>query len=335
MLKKGLVQVYTGNSDLFNFAPIGLCVRAAGQGLSSLITCFLPIYLMRSAAIASSFLKPYLFFDNPHVDPSSFNKKVFKEKSLASFKKAENAAISAEFDIIVLNDVHALLEEKVVSTENLVSLIQDKSSKVELILAGRDLPFEIVENADLVTEMVLSLSDQNDTKPVVEVITGDGKGKSTYCFGKSVLMACLGSKALILQFIKSPHPYGEVKAIRKIPNIQIRTMGEGFIFSDDKEEKKKHAEAAQKAWQSCIEEITSQKYEIIVLDEINIATHFDLIKWEQIRQILTPEQRGMHFLLSGRNAHPGAVKAATKFIEMKEIKHPYKKGIKARKGIEY
>ncbi|MBN1277415.1 MAG: hypothetical protein JXA35_07960, partial [Deltaproteobacteria bacterium] len=86
MLKNGLVQVYTGNTDLFNFAPVGLCLRAAGQCLSSMITCFLPIDLMRGAAIASSFLKPYLFFDNPHVDPSSFNKKVFKEKSLASFK---------------------------------------------------------------------------------------------------------------------------------------------------------------------------------------------------------------------------------------------------------
>lgn len=335
MLKKGLVQVYTGNSDLFNFAPIGLCVRAAGQGLSSLITCFLPIYLMRGAAIASSFLKPYLFFDNPHVDPSSFNKKVFKEKSLASFKKAENAAISAEFDIIVLNDVHALLEEKIVSTEDLISLMQNKSSKVELILAGRDLPMEIMENADLVTEMEVSSSGENASGPIVEVITGDGKGKSTYCFGKSVLKACLGSKTLILQFIKSPHPYGEVKAIRKIPDITIRTMGEGFIFSDEPEEKRKHIRAALHAWRSCEDEILSRKYETIVLDEINIATHFDLIKWEQIRKILTPEQRGMHFLLSGRNAHPEAAKAATAFIEMKEIKHPYKKGIKARKGIEY
>lgn len=335
MLKNGLVQVYTGDTDLFNFAPIGLCLRAAGQSLSSLITCFLPQELMKGTAIASSFLTPYFNVDNSAAAPSPVNRQSSKEKVLASFQRARHAAVKADFDIIVLNDIHTILGQGIIQLDDLISLIQEKASTVELILTGRHAPKEIIDVADLVTEMVVSSSKGYETTPLVDVITGDGKGKSTYCFGKSILNACLGHRTLIVQFIKSPQPYGEVLAIQKIPNINIKTMGEGFIFSHDPEGKKKHIEAAQQAWRSCVEEILSQKYEMVVLDEINIATHYDLISWEQVDDLLAGKSRNLHLLLSGRNAHPEAVKTATTLIEMKEIKHPFKKGVKARKGIEF
>jgi cob(I)alamin adenosyltransferase len=77
------------------------------------------------------------------------------------------------------------------------------------------------------------------------------------------------------------------------------------------------------------------KYGLLVLDEINIATHYGLIRGERVKEMLFLKPRQTHLLLSGRNAHPEVTEAASTVIEMKEIKHPFKKGVKARKGIEF
>ena len=330
MLKKGLIQVYTGTSEQINFAPFGLALRASGYDFRILITCFAPHGQMEEAIRASSFL------DTMIIDHSAIN------NPPDAFQKAKQAALAGDFDIVILNGIIPLLDQGVIGLEHVLTLMEEKPENVELVLSGSGAPQDIIVKADLVTEMVISgptsaSPNKNDFEGqgTTEVITGNGKGKTTYCFGKAMLSSCLGTRTSILQFIKSPKPYGEVKAIGKLPNLEIRSMGEGFLNLDLTGPKKRHIDAARRAWAECLKEIFSLKYGLMVLDEIDNATHYGLVNPERVREMLFLKPRNLHLLLSGRNAHSEVTGAATTVIEMREIKHPFKKGIKARKGIEF
>jgi cob(I)alamin adenosyltransferase len=175
----------------------------------------------------------------------------------------------------------------------------------------------------------------DEKEGAVEVVTGNGKGKTTYCLGKAMLTSCLGIRCTFLQFIKSPQPYGEIAAIQTFPNMDIKTMGEGFLRLDSPVQEKRHVEAARRAWEECLREIFSLKYGLVVMDEINTAAHYGLVSPNRLRELLFLKPRNLHLILSGRNANPEVMNAASAVIEMKEVKHPYHKGIKARRGIEY
>ena len=325
MLKKGLIQVYTGSSEQINFAPFGLAVRASGHEFRTLITCFAPHELIDGAIKASSFL------DTMIIDHSGI------DNAPEAFQRARQAALAGDYDIVALNGILPLINQKVIGLDHVLSLMEDKPEKVELVLSGSGAPQDVIEKADLVTEMVVSGPEEMviENKGTIEVITGNGKGKTTYCFGRAVLESCLGTRSSIVQFIKSPRSYGEVKATGKLPNLGIISMGEGFLDFDSNGPKKKHIDAAGRAWEECLKEVFSLKYGLIVLDEIDNATHYGLINPERVRDMLVLKPRDLHLLLSGRNAHTKVMAAATTVIEMKEIKHPFKKGIKARKGIEF
>ncbi len=342
MLKKGLVQVYTGVTERFNFAPIGLSLRAAGQDLRVLITSFLPHKSMEGAETASALLKPNLIIDYSAIEGRSSQDKLLNDKILDSFQRANDAVQRAEFDIVILNGIQQILRQGIVSLENIITLMEEKPANVELVLTGPRAPKNIIDKADLVTHMVIRPSKDHpkekydpQTTGSINVVTGDGKGKTTYCLGKAMLASCKGIRSAIFQFIKSPQPYGEIKAITKFPQLDIKTMGGGFLDMSTTHSKKKHIEAANQAWKFSVKEILSRKYGLIVLDEINIATHYGLIRWEQVREMLEQKPDNLHLLFSGRNAHPEVTKASTTVIEMREIKHPFSKGIKARKGIEF
>jgi cob(I)alamin adenosyltransferase len=325
MLKKGLIQVYTGSSEQINFAPFGLAVRASGHEFRTLITCFAPHELMDGAIRASSFL------DTMIIEHSDIH------KAPEAFQKAKQEALAGDCDIVVLNGILPLINQDIIGLKHILSLMEDKPENVELVLSGSGAPQDIIEKADLVTEMVVSGPEEtvSENKGAIEVITGNGKGKTTYCLGKAVLKSCMGTRSSIVQFIKSPKSYGEVKAIKKIPNLKILSMGEGFLNMDSSGPKKKHIDAAGRAWEECLKEVFSLKYGLIVLDEIDNATYYGLINPERVRDMLLLKPRNLHLLLSGRNAHSKVMSAATTVIEMREIKHPFKKGIKARKGIEF
>lgn len=325
MLKKGLIQIYTGNSEQINFAPFGLALRASGHNFRILITCFASHKLMTEAIRASSFL------DTIIIDHSAIN------NPTDAFQKAKQAALAGDYDIVVLNGILPLINQDVIDLEHVLTMMEEKPENVELVLSGSGAPQDIIEKADLVTEMVVSGPGEAviENKGTIEVITGNGKGKTTYCLGKAVLTSCLGTRSSIVQFIKSPKPYGEVKAIGKLPNLEIMSMGEGFLDLDSTGPKKRHVDAARRAWEECLKEIFSLKYGLMVLDEIDNATHYGLVNPERVREMLFLKPRNLNLLLSGRNAHPEVTGAATTVIEMREIKHPFKKGIKARKGIEF
>ncbi len=338
MLKKGLIQAYTGTTEQFNFAPIGLALRAAGQNLRTLITCFMDHEFSDAGGVASELLRPNLVIDHTAIENSSPGGSLDETKVVASYVRAKEAIITGNFDIVILNGIHSILNLGVISLKDILALMKEKASNVELVLTGPEAPKEIIERADLVTEIRVSRSkgDRNRVdQGGVEVVTGDGKGKTTYCLGKAFFLSCLGVRSSILQFVKSPRPYGEVKAIKSLPNLDIRTMGEGFLDKKTAQRERKHQDAAKKAWEVSVSLIFSGKYGLIVLDEINIATHYGLIGAGQITKMLAKRPENIGLLLSGRNAHPDVIDAVNTVVEMKEIKHPFQKGIKSRRGIEF
>jgi len=345
MLKTGLIQVYTGNGAGIHFIPFGLGLRAAGRNFRVHISCFPPNEMMEGALKISKLLRPNLFIHYPNMSEAGAGpewKKVDNHEIERLFEKSRKALHSGRFDLVVLNGINRSVSQGIIPADALLALIKEKPKHVELVFSGPDAHEEVLSQADLITEMVVhggmekTAGDSDDLEAApAEVVTGTGKGKTTYCLGKAMLMSGMGIRAKIIQFVKAPKAYGEVRAIEKLPALDIESLGEGFLRASGKAPDRKHLEAARRAWEACLREIFSLEYGLMVLDEINIATHYALIRPERIREMLFLKPRNLHVILSGRNAHEEVMEGASSVIEMKEIKHPFRKGIKARKGIEY
>jgi cob(I)alamin adenosyltransferase len=343
MLDKGLIQVYTSESDQMNFAPIGLSLRAAGHGLRSLIMTFTSDEILEGLSFASQFLQPNLLIENYGSEQRLSTGDETDNTTLEAegFQKTIERVFSGEFHIVILNGIHRALEQGVFSSQDILKLMRQKPGNLELVLSGKGLSDQIIERADLVTKMVVTKGPKRrgETGPrdngTVDVITGPGKGKTTYCLGKAMLMSSMGIPSVVFQTIKSPKLYGEVRAIKKLPFLEIKSMGKGFLHKHSAGLEKKHIDAAKAAWALLLKKIFSLEFKLVVLDEINVATHYGLINFHRVREMLFMKPDNLHLLLSGRHAHPEVTEAATNVIEMQEIKHPFRKGIKARKGIEF
>lgn len=178
---------------------------------------------------------------------------------------------------------------------------------------------------------------KNKIKGLIHIYTGDGKGKTTAALGLALRAIGAGKKVAIVQFMKKAN-YSEHQTIKKyrLP-ILIESFGIGYYkILGDKKPKSAHQKAAQKALDRAREIIGSKKYDLLILDEINIAVGFGLIDINEVIGLITDNRLLItDLVLTGRRAHPKLKKIADLVTEMKKIKHPFDKGIKARKGIEY
>lgn len=173
-------------------------------------------------------------------------------------------------------------------------------------------------------------------KGLILINTGNGKGKTTAALGLAFRAWGQGMKVLVLQFIKGGWKYGELKAAEKLgENFEIRQMGEGFIKGADDSSLEEHRHAAGEALKAAGTEITSGKYDMIILDEVIYAIHYGLVTLNDVLALLDRKPESLHLVLTGRNAPPELIERADLVSEMKEIKHPYTQGIPAQKGIEF
>ncbi len=173
-------------------------------------------------------------------------------------------------------------------------------------------------------------------KGLIIVFTGDGKGKTTAAMGQALRAVGQGLRVLMLQFIKGTWDYGELKSIKRLdPDFKIKPLGKGFIRSKSKLNEKEALENITQSWEQARNEILSDKYDMVILDEINYVIDFGLLPVEEILALLEKRPEGQHIVLTGRNAHKSLVEVADLVTEMVEIKHQYSKGIKAQKGIEF
>lgn len=175
------------------------------------------------------------------------------------------------------------------------------------------------------------------TKGLVIVFTGDGKGKTTSALGVALRACGHNMKVAMLQFIKGSWHYGELESAKKLsPYFELIPMGKGFVgIMDDKLPREEHIKAAKEALVITREKITSGDYKIVILDEINVAVRLNLIDIQDILDLIKAKPDNLHLIITGRGADPKLIEAADLVTEMREIKHPYQKGITAQRGIDY
>ncbi|MFQ5883588.1 MAG: cob(I)yrinic acid a,c-diamide adenosyltransferase [Thermoplasmata archaeon] len=169
---------------------------------------------------------------------------------------------------------------------------------------------------------------------LVHVYTGNGKGKTTAALGLAFRASGHGEKVYIVQFMKGRIDYGELKACKDNPNITIEQFGRPQFVNKDNPEPEDF-EFAKEALARSKEVMVSGKYQLVILDEINLAADFNLIDLEDVLELVRGKPEGVELVLTGRNANPEIVKIADYVTEMLEIKHPYKEGQVGRKGIEF
>ena len=172
---------------------------------------------------------------------------------------------------------------------------------------------------------------------LVIVYTGNGKGKTTAALGMALRAIGYDHKVCMLQFIKGSWHYGEMDSSKKLePNFELIAIGKGFVgILDDNSPREEHEKYAAEALKICKEKIFSEKYNVVILDEINYAINLGLIDVQEIIKIIKEKPSSLDLVLTGRDAKEEIIELADLVTEMKEIKHPFKSGIKAKKGIDF
>jgi len=175
------------------------------------------------------------------------------------------------------------------------------------------------------------------SKGLLIVYTGDGKGKTTAALGMTVRAVGYDWKVCIIQFIKGSWKYGELEGLKRLePNVELHVMGEGFVgIIDDKKPIEEHREAALAAYKLALEVIKSGKYELVIIDELNVAVTLGLISQQEVEQLVAARPKKMHLVITGRGASDWLIEQADLVTEMTEVKHPYQKGILAQRGVDW
>lgn len=167
---------------------------------------------------------------------------------------------------------------------------------------------------------------------MIQVYTGNGKGKTTASLGLAIRASGAGLKVFIGQFAKGRH-YSELSALRKIRNIKVEQFGSACFIRKRPDEK--DIKLAENGLKKIRKIISKGIYDLVILDEINIALNLKILKLRDVLTLIKKTPRKTELILTGRYAHPRILKIADLVSEIKEVKHYYRKGIKARKGIEF
>ena len=183
-------------------------------------------------------------------------------------------------------------------------------------------------------ESAETLPAETSTRGLVEIFTGDGKGKTSAALGVALRALGQGLRVHIVFFMKGDFPYGEQKILSELSNVTFDRFGfQDFVDPDnvkpeEKEEARKALEAARKA-------VLSLKYDVVILDEVNVAIAWKLIDLDTVIKLIHDKPKNIELILTGRYADPRLIELADLVTDMVKVKHPYDKGILSRKGIDY
>lgn len=170
-----------------------------------------------------------------------------------------------------------------------------------------------------------------ESKGYVHVYTGNGKGKTTAALGLSVRAVCAGKRVFFGQFVKGMK-YSETKAVEYLPNFEMEQLGLNCFI--EKEPTQADIDAAKAGLDRVREVLQSEEYDLVVLDEVNIAIYFQLITVEEVIELIQTRPTHIEVVCTGRYAPQDLIDLADLVTEMKEIKHYYSQGVMAREGIE-
>jgi cob(I)alamin adenosyltransferase len=166
------------------------------------------------------------------------------------------------------------------------------------------------------------------------VHTGKGKGKSTAAFGMIFRHVGHGLKSGVVQFVKGSWGTGERTVLEKFPDlVTIKAMGEGFTWeTQDRDRDIAHARAG---WEEAKRMIADPELSMVLLDELNIVLRYDYLPWEEVKAALASRPMDKHIVITGRNAKDELIEMADLVTEMEMVKHPFRSGVKAQKGVEF
>jgi cob(I)alamin adenosyltransferase len=172
---------------------------------------------------------------------------------------------------------------------------------------------------------------------LVIVYTGGGKGKTTAALGMALRAIGYDHKVCMIQFIKGSWHYGEMDSSKKLaPGFELVAVGKGFVgILDDNSPKEDHEKYAEEAMKICKEKILSDRYDLVILDEINYAVNLGLINSSSVIDLIKIKPERLDLVLTGNHAKVEIIELADLVTEMKEVKHPFRSGIKAKKGIDF
>ena len=172
------------------------------------------------------------------------------------------------------------------------------------------------------------------TKGLLVVYTGDGKGKTTAALG--LAFRALGHElpVCVIQFMKGTWKYGELRSANQFASLlEFHVVGAGFTWKI--EDIEIHRKAAQKGWRRACGALASRRHTLVILDELTYPIKYGLIDETEVFAVLRARPPAMHVVVTGRDASPALLDMADLVTEMREIKHPFKAGVEAQKGIEF
>jgi cob(I)alamin adenosyltransferase len=178
------------------------------------------------------------------------------------------------------------------------------------------------------------LANKTEERGLLIVHTGTGKGKSSAAFG--MVLRCIGHgmRVGIVQFVKGAWGTGERVVLDRFPElVTCKAMGEGFTW--ETQDRVRDIAAARAAWEAAKAMIADPSYRMVLLDELNIVLRYDYLPLDEVIDTLKGKPRDLHVVVTGRNAKPELIDLADLVTEMTMVKHPFRSGVKAQKGIEF
>ncbi len=171
-----------------------------------------------------------------------------------------------------------------------------------------------------------------EERGVLLIHTGNGKGKSSSAFGMVARALGHDMRVAIVQFIKGSGTTGEELFYRRFPEVEYHVMGEGFTW--ETQDKSNDIAAAEAAWKKASSFLVDKTFDLVILDELNIALKLRYLSTDNVIKQLQKRPVMQHVVITGRGASPALIEVADTVTEMKEVKHAYKAGVKAQKGVE-
>ena len=173
-----------------------------------------------------------------------------------------------------------------------------------------------------------------EEKGLLIVYTGAGKGKTTAALGMAIRCLGHGMNVAVVQFIKGAIDTAEERILKSFGNqVVFLRMGEGYTWETQNRERDRHV--AQEAWAEAEKILHDPAFGMVILDELNIAIQHEYVSLDQVLTAVAQRPPMLHVVMTGRGAKPELIEAADLVTEMKMIKHPFRKGIKAQQGVEF
>ncbi len=178
------------------------------------------------------------------------------------------------------------------------------------------------------------IAEAQEEKGLLMVHTGAGKGKTTAALGMAIRCLGHGMNVAIVQFIKGAIDTAEERILKSFGSqVVFLRMGEGYTW--ETQDRERDAQVAQKAWAEVEKILQDPSFGMVILDELNIAIHHEYVSLEQVLKAVAQRPPTLHVVITGRGAKPELIDAADLVSEIKMIKHPFRNGIKAQKGVEF